>query len=96
VTISFALEAEEDFRALIEYIAERDPKAAASLGDRIFAIIDQLAAGDFDGPEVKLSTGESVQSWAAPPVRLLPTTQRRALDPANLPSGSSADRAVTN
>ncbi len=70
MTISFAPEAEEDFRALVKYVAERNPAAAPSLSDRIFAIVDQLAAGDFDGPEVQLVTGEWVRSWAAPPVRI--------------------------
>ena len=51
MTILFAPEAEADFRALVEYLHSRNPAAAASLGDRIFAVIDQLAAGDFDGPE---------------------------------------------
>jgi len=70
VTISFAPEAEEDFQALVEYIAERNPAAAASLSNRIFAIIDRLAAGDFEDPEVRLVTGDLVRSSAAPPVRI--------------------------
>ena len=67
--IFFAPEAEEDFATLIAFLVERNPVAAAELGQRIFAI-DQLAAGDFEGPEQKLGTGEVVRSWAVPPVRV--------------------------
>ncbi len=70
MTILFGPEAEADFRALIEFLHARNPAAAAALGDRIFAVIDQLAAGDFDGPEQTLRTGESVRSWPVPPVRV--------------------------
>ncbi len=70
MTILFAPEAEADFRALIEYLQSRNPVAAAALADRIFAVIDQLAAGDFDGPEQTLRTGERLRSWPVPPVRI--------------------------
>lgn len=70
MNVVFAPEAEEDFRALIDYLYERNPTAAAALSDRIFAIVAQLAEGAFDGPEQRLTTGESVRSWAIPPVRL--------------------------
>ncbi|HWO21164.1 MAG TPA: type II toxin-antitoxin system RelE/ParE family toxin [Kofleriaceae bacterium] len=67
MTILFAPEAEEDFAALIGYLAERNPAAAAELGRRIFAIIDKLAERHFDGPETVLETSEIVQTWAVPP-----------------------------
>jgi plasmid stabilization system protein ParE len=44
----FSPEAEEDFRAVIEFLVARNPVAAAALADRIFSVLDQLAAGDFD------------------------------------------------
>ncbi len=66
----FAPEAEEDFRAALEFLAERNPTFAAALGRRIFGVVDQLAAGDFDGPECALTTGERVHSFAVPPVRI--------------------------
>jgi plasmid stabilization system protein ParE len=43
VTIYFAPKAEADFAAVIGYLAERNPAAAADLGQRIFDIIDRLA-----------------------------------------------------
>jgi plasmid stabilization system protein ParE len=70
VTINFAPEAEDDFAAVIGYLAERNPTAAAELGRRIFAIIDKLAANEFDGSEQMLTSGEVVRSWAVPPVRI--------------------------
>ena len=68
--VLFAPEAEEDFTAVIGYLAERNPTAAAELGRRIFSIIDKLAERQFDGPETVLETGEIVQTWAVPPVRI--------------------------
>ncbi|HWU90797.1 MAG TPA: type II toxin-antitoxin system RelE/ParE family toxin [Kofleriaceae bacterium] len=68
--VLFSPEAEEDFAAVTGYLAERNPVAAADLGRRIFAIIDELAERNFDGPQTVLETGEIVQSWAVPPVRI--------------------------
>ena len=70
MTILFAPEAEADFRALVEYLQSRNPVAAAALADRIFAVIDQLASGDFEGPEQTLRTGDRLRSWPVPPVRI--------------------------
>lgn len=70
MTSYFSPEAERDFAAVIGYLAERNPRAAAALGQRIFAVIDKLAAGDFDGAEQVLESGECVHSWAVPPVRI--------------------------
>ena len=68
MTIYFAPKAEEDFAAIIGYLAERNP--AAELGDRIFTVIDKLAGDEFDGPEQTLVSGEVVRSWPVPPVRV--------------------------
>jgi len=76
VTIYFSPAAEQDFAALIGYLAERNPAAAVELGQRIFAMIDQLARGDFEGPEQTLEPHEVVRSWPVPPVRVC--YQRRA------------------
>jgi plasmid stabilization system protein ParE len=70
VTVSFAPDAEEDFRAVIDFIAEHNLTAAADFSERLFSVIDQLEAGDFDGPEVELTAGDVLRSWAVPPVRI--------------------------
>lgn len=70
MTIHFAPEAEADFAAVVGYLVERNPVAAAEFADRIFAIIDRLAASEFEGPEQTLISGEVVRSWPIPPVRV--------------------------
>lgn len=70
MTVHFAPQAEADFAAIVEYLAERNPSAALNLGDRIFTIIDKLAHGEFDGPEQTLVSGDVVRSWSVPPVRI--------------------------
>jgi plasmid stabilization system protein ParE len=46
VTISFSPEAEEDLVAVVSFLAERNPTAARELGERVFAVLDRLVAGD--------------------------------------------------
>ena len=70
MTILFAPEAEEDFRTIVEFLHARNPRAAAALADRIFAVIDQIAGGEFEGVERELTTGERVRSFPVPPVRI--------------------------
>ncbi len=70
MTIHFAPQAEADFAAVIGYLAERNPVAAQEFGERIFALIDKLAAGDFEGAQQTLSSGDVVRSWPVPPVRI--------------------------
>ena len=70
MTIYFAPEAEGDFTEVVSYLADRNPTAAGELGRRIFAVIDQLATGAFEGVEQVLTAGEVVRSWAVPPVRI--------------------------
>ena len=70
MTVYFAAQAEADFAEVIRFLTERDPAAASALGQRVFAIIDRLTVGDFDGPEQMLRTGELVRSWPVPPLRV--------------------------
>lgn len=66
----FAPEAEADLEELLDYIAERNPRAAAELEQRIFESIERLASRELDGPEQRLLAGEVVKSWPMPPVRI--------------------------
>jgi plasmid stabilization system protein ParE len=70
VTVYFASQAEADFAEVVRFLAERSQASASALGQRVFAIIDRLAAGDLDGPEQTLRSGEVVRSWPVPPLRL--------------------------
>ncbi len=54
----------------MEQIAKDNPRAAATLADRVFTLVDRLAAGEFDGPEHWLYNGQLVRSWPVPPLRL--------------------------
>ena len=49
--IELAPEAVADLAALVEYLHQRNPQAAATTADGIFAVIDRLAASEFEGPE---------------------------------------------
>jgi len=68
--IVYAPKARADLQACVEHIAKDNPRAAASLADRVFALVDRLAAGEFDGPEHRLYNGQLVRSWPVPPLRL--------------------------
>jgi plasmid stabilization system protein ParE len=72
----FAPQAEADLREALQYIRDRNAQAAHKLGERILAVLERLAAGDFEGHEQRLTTGEVVHSWPAPPFRIY--YQRRA------------------
>jgi plasmid stabilization system protein ParE len=79
VTLYFSPEAEADFAAVVGYLAERNPSAASELGQRIFALVDKLALGHFDGPERTLISGEKARSWPLPPLRVYYQRQPGAL-----------------
>jgi plasmid stabilization system protein ParE len=71
VNVTFAPEALEDLSAAIAFLSERNLSAAVRLSDRIFAVIDRLAEGEFDGPEQQPRlSGERVRSWPVPPFRI--------------------------
>ena len=67
----FAPEAVDDLAAAIEYLNQRDPRAAAAMADGVFRLIDRLAAREFEGPECELRrTRERARSWPARPFRI--------------------------
>lgn len=68
--VRFLHQARADLLATIEHIARRNPVAAAKLADQVLRIIEQLAAGDFEGPEQRLSSGKVVRSWPVSPLRV--------------------------
>jgi plasmid stabilization system protein ParE len=71
VKIVLAPEAADDLAAAIEYLHQRDPKAAVALADTVFQVIDRLAAREFEGPACELRrTSETVRSWPARPFRI--------------------------
>jgi len=76
VKVRFLAQAYADLSATIEHIARNHPVAAEALSSRVMRIVEQLAAGEFDGPEQRLRSGKLVRSWPVPPLRIY--YQRRA------------------
>ncbi|HEX2574684.1 MAG TPA: type II toxin-antitoxin system RelE/ParE family toxin [Polyangia bacterium] len=70
MTVRIAPKASADLHASLDYIRRRNPAAAHKLAERVFAIIEKLAAGDFEGHQQRLLTGEVVRSWPVPPFRI--------------------------
>ncbi|MDZ4695936.1 MAG: type II toxin-antitoxin system RelE/ParE family toxin [Deltaproteobacteria bacterium] len=68
--VVFAAEAEIDLDAAVEYLALRNPVAAFQLLDDIRSLVARLSAGDFEGPMMKLTSGEMIRSWPLPPLRI--------------------------
>ena len=68
--VRFYAKAGADLRAAVEYVAERNPRAAEELAERVFALIARLADGEFEGPEEHLRSGKVVRSWPIPPLRV--------------------------
>lgn len=62
--------ARADLRAQLDYIDDRSPQAAQTLRASLDALLADLDAGAFDGPVSQLETGEIVQSWPLPPLRI--------------------------
>ena len=70
MSIIWSPEAAADLETAIEFIAERNPSAAAKIADGILALIERLAEEPILGPEHELSNGEIVRGWPYPPFRI--------------------------
>lgn len=69
--IRFTGEADADFATLVTDLVDGEHReAAAQLGVRLFEVFDKLGRGDFEGPRVRLITGQRVHTWPVPPVRI--------------------------
>jgi plasmid stabilization system protein ParE len=68
--VELSPEAIEDLEATLEHIERSAPVAALDLAERVLTLIERLAAGELDGPRQTLRSGEVVQSWPVPPVRI--------------------------
>jgi plasmid stabilization system protein ParE len=44
--------------------------AAIAFAAEVFATVEQLSTGAFEGPESTLRAGQIVRSWPVPPVRI--------------------------
>ena len=70
MTSRISKEAVEDLAAAVEYLAERNLRAAKQLVTGILDLAAQLDEGIFEGPEQKLRSGMLVRSWPLPPYRI--------------------------
>lgn len=70
MTIRYTTEAHRDLLDALEHIAQENPAGAGRLADRTLALLEQLDRGDFEGAEVRLTSGERLRSWAIPPYRV--------------------------
>lgn len=68
--IRFSPRARDDLRSAVEYLAGRNPAAAAELKDQLLLTIQRLAEGEFQGAEVQLRSGAIVRSWPVVPYRI--------------------------
>jgi plasmid stabilization system protein ParE len=70
LTVQILSRALAELEACVEYIRNDNPRAAADFASEVFATIEMLAAGDFEGPESVLRSGQRIRSWPVPPLRI--------------------------
>lgn len=68
--IRYSAEASEDLLATLEYLAARNSRAAETLYRDVKLTLRRIAAGELDGPETTLRTGQQVRSWPVHPFRI--------------------------
>jgi plasmid stabilization system protein ParE len=76
--IRWSKQAAGELDAALDFLLERNPDAASDLAARILDVVDAVASGRFAGPAVTLLTGERVQSWPVPPLRLFTNGKARS------------------
>ena len=62
--------AQRDLTEIYEFIAADNPAPAELVLARLFQVIQQIADGDLNGPEVRLTDGRRVRRWPVPPYRV--------------------------
>ena len=62
--------ASRDLVQAIKHLLGEEPAAAAQLVAGVEHAVELLADGRFDGPEVRLHTGETALAWSVHPYRL--------------------------
>ena len=68
--VRFSPRARQDLRSALEYLAASNPIAATELKDQLLSMIERLARGEFQGPEVQLRSGAVVRSWPVASFRI--------------------------
>jgi plasmid stabilization system protein ParE len=52
------------------FIDQDNPTAAAAVLGRLDYVMQQLAAGEVQGPEVRMANGRVLRRWSVPPYRI--------------------------
>lgn len=92
--IRYLRPAHRELDAQIDYLLERNPRAAAALDQAIIQALADLAAGRMDGSEHRLrASGRRVRRWYVEPVMLY--YQRRPTELVVLRVRHHAQRPIT-
>jgi plasmid stabilization system protein ParE len=70
VRLILSRQARTDLAEIRRYLAQDNPRAAATELARIDAVIQRVVAGELQGPAVRLPDGRRVQSWPVRPYRV--------------------------
>jgi plasmid stabilization system protein ParE len=79
VTFVFSPQTQRAIHQAGDYIAAESPRAAERFVVRLTRIVRQLAAGELDGPAVRLRGRGRVQRWSLPPYRIYDRRRRDVL-----------------
>jgi toxin ParE1/3/4 len=70
LTIVFLARARTDLENAALYLQQENPRAAVAVIGNMYSMIERLAAGEFEGTESTLRTGQRVRSWPVAPYRI--------------------------
>ena len=70
MSIRYSRAAAKELREQLAWLFERSPQAAKHLLTELIALLGDLEARAFEGPEVQLQSGRMVHSWPLPPLRI--------------------------
>jgi plasmid stabilization system protein ParE len=70
VRLILSRQARADLAEIRRYLAQDNPRVAAAELARIDAIIQRLASGELQGPEIRLPNGQRMRGWPVPPYRV--------------------------
>jgi plasmid stabilization system protein ParE len=62
--------AQIDLKDIYEFIVKDNPDAAERVLSHLSDVIQQLADGALQGPDVRLKNGRRLKRWSAPPYRI--------------------------
>lgn len=70
MSVRLSRRAQQDLREYLIWVAERNIEAARRFVDELDDLLDDLDQHSFEGPEVRLTTGQVVRTWPLAPMRV--------------------------